>query len=174
MTDKKYITPETKVADLLDNYPQLENKLIEIAPAFKNLKKTVLRKTIAKVTSLKQVSVVSGVDIGTIINELRKAAGQDEILIKSEAESDKQRPDWIVEDNIAAEYDARIDLETGKHPGGKVTKEIAELEADKMYVLITPFVPAPLIDIIQEKGFLTFTEQSTENEFRTYIKKDKL
>lgn len=173
MTDKKYITPETKVDDLLDNYPQLENKLIEIAPAFKKLKNPVLRKTIAKVTSLKQVSVVSGVDIATIINELRKAAGQDEVLINSEAESGKQRPDWIVEDNITAEYDARIDLETGKHPVGKVTKEIAELEVDKMYVFITPFVPAPLIDIIQEKGFLTFTEQSAENEFRTYIKKDK-
>lgn len=165
------IRPEIKVSELLDAYPHLEDKLIEIVPAFKKLRNPVLRKTIAKVTSLKQAAVVGGVELGQLVNQLRMAAGLDEVLIKKDSSSG-QKPDWIIEDNIAVTYDARIDLETGKHPVGKVTKEIADLENDKLYVLITPFVPAPLIDIFHDKGFTTYTEKSSDNEFKTYIMKE--
>ena len=52
MSEKLIITPKTKVAELLDAYPQLEDILIEIAPQFKKLQNPVLQKTIARVTSL--------------------------------------------------------------------------------------------------------------------------
>ena len=45
------ITPSTRVAEMLDNYPELEDTLIGIAPPFKKLKNPVLRKTIAKMSS---------------------------------------------------------------------------------------------------------------------------
>jgi len=53
MTSKLIITPDVKVAELLREYPQLEDKLIEIAPVFVKLKNPILRKTISKVTTLK-------------------------------------------------------------------------------------------------------------------------
>jgi hypothetical protein len=71
------ITPDTIVADLLNTYPVLEDKLIEIALVFKILKNPVLRRTIAKVTSLKQAAVVGNVQLAVLINELRKATGEE-------------------------------------------------------------------------------------------------
>ena len=49
---KTEITPQTMVGDMLENYPELEDKLIEIAPVFKKLKNPILRKTVAKVATV--------------------------------------------------------------------------------------------------------------------------
>ena len=46
------IEPVTKIAALLDHYPELEDVLIGMAPPFKKLKNPILRKSVAKVASL--------------------------------------------------------------------------------------------------------------------------
>lgn len=164
------ITPKTLVGDLLKNYPQLEDKLIEIAPVFKKLKNPVLRRTVAKVTTLKQAAVVGGVSLSLLINELRKEAGMDNSEIEDDIfESIKPKPVWVEENKIVKEYDAREDLENGNHPAAKVTKEILELKENENYLLITPFVPAPLIKIMEDKGFETFTEKIEEELIKTYV-----
>lgn len=164
------ITPKTLVGDLLKNYPQLEDKLIEIAPVFKKLKNPVLRRTVAKVTTLKQAAAVGGVSLSLLINELRKEAGMDNSEIEDDIfESIKQKPVWVEENKIVKEYDAREDLENGNHPAAKVTKDILELKENENYLLITPFVPAPLIKIMEDKGFETFTEKVEEELIKTYV-----
>ena len=50
------ITPKTKVMQLLDAYPALESLLIETIPAFEKLRNPVLRKTVARITSLQQAA----------------------------------------------------------------------------------------------------------------------
>jgi hypothetical protein len=54
MSEKELsITPSTKVAALLDRFPELEELLIGIAPPFKKLKNPMLRRGVAKVASVK-------------------------------------------------------------------------------------------------------------------------
>ena len=169
--EKLQITPEIKVAELLDNYPELEDKLIEIAPPFKKLKNPILRKTLAKVTTLRQASTVGGISLAELINALRSAVGQNEIVVEESQTKPGDEPEWLVKENVKIEYDARIDLENGNHPVGKVTKEILTLENDELYLLITPFLPGPLIDIVKEKGFNTYTITKSVSEVHTFIKK---
>lgn len=165
------ITPKTLVGDLLKNYPQLEDKLIEIAPVFKKLKNPVLRRTVVKVTTLKQAAVIGGVSLSLLINELRKAAGLADSEIEEDIfESVKPKPVWVEENKIVKEYDAREDLENGNHPAAKVTKDILELKENENYLLITPFVPAPLIKIMEDKGFETFTEKVEEELVKTFVR----
>lgn len=171
MKNKIDITPKTLIDELLDAYPELEDRFIEIVPVFKKLKKPVLRRTIAKVTTLKQASVIANISIADLINQLRKSVDQEEIIIESDMPSIKSKPEWIKGENIKFEYDATIDLENGNHPVAKVTKDILHLEDDDIYLLITPFIPAPLIKIIEEKGYKTFTEERNSATFHTYIKK---
>lgn len=164
------ITPKTLVGDLLKNYPQLEDKLIEIAPVFKKLKNPILRKTVARVTTLKQASVVGNVSLAKLINELRKEAGLEETdEVEEFFQSIKEKPNWIDKNKIAKEYDAREDLDNGIQPAAKVTKDILQLNNDEIYLLITPFVPAPLIKIMEDKGFETFTEKVGEELFKTFV-----
>ena len=51
------IQSSTKVGQLLDAYPELEEVLIKMAPPFKKLKNPILRKSIAKVATLQQAAM---------------------------------------------------------------------------------------------------------------------
>ena len=61
------ISEKTKIDDLLNTYPFLVEKLIEKSPKFRNLKHPVMRKTIGKVATLKQVAAVGGVPLPELI-----------------------------------------------------------------------------------------------------------
>ena len=167
--NKIEITPHTNLLDMLDAYPELEDKFIELAPLFIKLKNPALRKTVAKVTNLKQASTIANVPLTDLINGLRKKAGMNEIKVKEE-NTKMTKPNWVTENKIKISYDATMDIQSGKHPANKVSTEIMTLGENESYVLTTPFIPSPLIKIIEEKGFETFSDQESANLFHTYIR----
>ena len=69
------ITFQTKVYELLEDYPHLEDVLSEISPAFAKLKNPILRRTIARVTTIQQAAAVAGIEAGEVVKRLRIAAG---------------------------------------------------------------------------------------------------
>lgn len=172
MENKLIITPQTKVAQLLDAYPELEDLLIEISPAFKKLRNPILRKTIAKITSLEQAAAVGGVSMDIVINKMRTAVGQDKLenLTSGNRESNGA-PDWFASTKIAKTFDTRPKLSRGEHPIGEVMREIAQLASGEMLEVITPFFPAPMVDQVAEKGFATWTKQESPELFRNYFAK---
>lgn len=165
------ITPQTVVGELLNTYPELEDELIRISPVFQKLRNPVMRKTVAKVATLKQAAMIANISTAQLINVLRSAVNQGEINIEDDKKTIQQKPGWIIPEKIKFEYDISIDLENGLHPAAKVTKEVLQLNNDELYLLISPFVPAPLIKILEEKGFDVYTEKQNENIFHNYIKK---
>jgi len=172
MTNKSLeITPQTIVGDLLNAYPQLENTLIEISPVFERLKNPVLRRTVAKLATLKQAAAIASISVAELINKLRKAANQSEMKIEDEENAAVSKPGWVKKENVKYEYNAGEDIENGLHPAAKVMKDVLLLKQDELYLLITPFVPAPLIGILEEKGFKTYTEKLSENTFHTFVAK---
>jgi len=76
MADEPFqIQPSTKIAQLLDAYPELEEVLIRMAPPFKKLKNPLLRKSVAKVATLQQAAIVGRLDPSAMIDQLRQAVG---------------------------------------------------------------------------------------------------
>ncbi len=164
----KAITPETKVGELLKEYPGLEDTLVECAPAFSKLRNPVLRRTIARVTSLRQAAKVGGISLEELINTLRKAAGMDSVTVNQEDDSDNDGKHFDIS-NISVTYDARSDIENGVQPVGKVLNELKNLTSGQVYELITPFVPAPLIDMAKEKGFRSMHREVESGLVKTYF-----
>lgn len=171
MSEQPQITPETKVSSLLDQYPQLEELLIEMAPAFKKLRNPILRKTIARVATLRQVAQIGDISLATLINELRAKVGQ-----AIDFEADDQVSDWSVPPlwfdplKMVKSLDARPIIESGQQPINLVLKELKELKAEQIYELITPFVPAPLIEMAKNQGYQAWTKQpSSKDEVKTYF-----
>ena len=66
------IGPETKVGELLRRHPELEETLIRLSPEFQRLKNPVLRATVAKVATLRQVAQVGGLDPEALIKTCAK------------------------------------------------------------------------------------------------------
>ena len=170
MSEQTQITPETKISALLDHYPHVEDVLIEITPAFKKLRNPILRKTIAKVATLRQVAQIGDVSLATMINKLRAAVGQTtDSEIDDESKAAATQPDWFDSAKIAKSLDARPILESGQHPMSQVLDELKELKSGEIYELITPFLPAPLIDMAKQKGYHAWSKEEQADLVRTFF-----
>jgi len=145
-TNKLIISPKTKVLQLIEAYPQLEDVLISYVPAFEKLKNPVLRKTVARIASLQQAASIGNVKVEDLINLLRKQIGQDEVQIAGDMGYNTLKPEWFDENNIKQEFDVREMLAAGEHPVNQVISDLHKLPENAIYKLIAPFLPAPLID----------------------------
>lgn len=162
------ITPNTKIYELLQAFPQLEEKLIEQAPAFEKLRNPFLKKTIARVTSLSQAAKVANMPAADLVNCLRQEVGQAPLQIAAESSAGTEPPTWFKTGTIVKTIDARPMLEQGEHPVGIVLQEVETLKEGEILELIASFIPAPLIEKVEAKGFQSWTLQRGE-EFRNYF-----
>ena len=145
-----------KVSDLLDAYPQLEGTLLELSPAFSKLRNPILRRTVAKVTTLQQAAKVAGVSPILLLETLRQAAGlpidnsNESIDIDNEQ---KDKPEWFGEMNITIRFDARPIIESGENPMQVIICLSKELQNNQIMELTAPFKPVPIMDLLKSKGF---------------------
>ena len=169
------ITPQTKVGELLKAYPELEEVLISIAPAFRKLRNPVLLRTVARVTSLAQAARVGGVSVTELVKHLRGAVGQPDFETPSEDTvsrgSPASAPDWFDSNKVTKSFDARPMIDAGEQPFGRVLGDLDKLPAGEIYELITPFEPAPLNDKAATRGFVVYSRSVGPAEFRTYFKR---
>ena len=165
------ITPDTRVGELLDAYPELEDVLLEMSPSFAKLRNPLLRKTVAKVTTLSQAARVGGISIERMINGLRTAAGIDESLEPADAvdQEPSGKPSWHDPARIMQRLDVRPVLERGEKPVGAVMSGLKALQPGEIYELTAPFLPAPLIDMATEKGFESWPVTEAPDLVRVYF-----
>jgi len=148
------ITPKTRVGELLDTYPDLEPLLMDLAPAFKKLQNPVLRRTVGKVATLQQAAALGNVSLSEIINTLRLEVGQalfDETGIQSEI--NEKKPGWFNEEQVKVKFDATPLINSGQNPMQEVLENLEKTSQEDIFLLITPFLPAPIIELISKKGY---------------------
>jgi DUF438 domain-containing protein len=75
------LSPDTKLNNLLNEYPFIKEFLIELDPHFKALEKPLLRKTIGKVATLGKISMIGGIELNILLaeiaGEIKNKTGQD-------------------------------------------------------------------------------------------------
>lgn len=172
MSHHLIITPKTKVLQLLEEYPQLEEVLIDFVPAFEQLRNPVLRRTVARVATLQQAASIAGLKVEDLVNRLRSEVGQDLLSGAGEAEYKTDKPEWFSEDIIAGGLDAREMLDAGEHPVGQVIADLNGMKAGAIYKLTAPFLPAPLIDKASSLGALHWVRKENDGHFIIYFYKE--
>lgn len=171
--EKLIITPKTKIYDLLEAYPQLEDVLISHAPEFIKLKNPILRKTIARVASISQAAVIGGLNVEELVNKLRVAVGQDNI--HSIDETGKKYttvcPDWFKAELIVKTIDIREMLNRDEQPVHEVLAAAKNLHENEILEIIAPFIPAPLLDKSLSLDYKHWLENKGEGEYRVFFTK---
>ena len=167
---KIIISPKTRIGELLDSYPELESVLIGMSPAFEKLKNPILRKTVAKVATLSQIAAVGGLSIDEVVNRLRKYAGQSEGAtedydLKYISET---IPDWFNGSKIIEVFDASAIINSGGSPMNEILNKTHQLKPGEIFELDTTFVPAPIIDMLRNKGFKVYSLKGS-NLIKNYI-----
>lgn len=167
------ITPESRVGDLLDAFPEAEEALIAIAPKFKALKNPVLRRTVAKVATLEQAARVADMPVNELVRSLRDALGQDAGDIDDGATGDGgggEAPGWIA-GGAEIEFDADAMLARGETPVGKVSESLAGLAVGEAILIRSTFQVAPLIDAMRTKGHEVFNRKVGDDAWEAWVRK---
>jgi len=167
------ITPETKVHRLLEAYPELEEVLIGIAPPFKKLRNPLLRRSVAKVASLRHISSVGGVPLNELIGTLRKAVGQpvtNEFYEEEDYFGD--RPDWFSSDKISVSIHEATLKDQDQMTLVTILTESKKVKKDEIIELVTSFLPAPGIDVLKSKGYSVWALREEDGLIRSYFLKN--
>jgi hypothetical protein len=163
------IAPKTRVAELIEAYPKLEQVLIDYVPAFEKLRNPVLRKTVARITTLQQAAAIGGVNVEDLINHLRKEVGQDLLSSAAAVAYATEQPDWFSETRVVSELDAKGMLAAGEQPVNQVIADLNALDQGDVYKLVAPFMPAPLVDKSASLGISHWVTHNDDQEFVIYF-----
>lgn len=176
MTDRPLITPETKVGALLDAYPELEAVLIELAPPFRKLKNPVLRRTVARLTSLAQAAKVGGIDVRELVLTLRRSVGQGDSDLSTSAEDSGEilpaPPTWLTAEKVVVSLDADELLATDALPLEAVTRRLRSTQSGEWLELRSSFHPAPLIDALRQQRRQVICVRANGGAYLTYVSPD--
>lgn len=165
------ITPKTKIADLLDAYPQLEDVLISAAPPFKKLKNPVLRKTVAKITTISQAAIIGKLNVEELVNQLRTEIGQGSLEAIEGGESNyvSVQPEWYTRATLVQTIEINDMLNAGEQPVHEVLSELKKLQEGEMLKVKAPFIPAPLIDKSLSLSYKHWLDKQSEEEYSVYF-----
>ena len=166
------ITPATKVAELLESWPELEPVLVAQAPAFRRLKNPVLRRTVARVATLEQAAGVGGVAVRDLVAALRRAAGLGDAPPGGPARSRPGAsvpPDWVGSGRVVVTLDAEALLDAGEVPLPVVNERARGLGPGELLRIDSGFRPAPLVDALAKQGFRTFVREASPGRFETFV-----
>jgi len=168
------ITPKTKVFDIIEAYPELEDILIAYVPTFEKLKNPVLRRTVGKVATLQQAALIGNVNVGLLVNQLRHEIGQNaEEIIAENQQYNYQKPQWFNVEKVTVKFDVREMLANGEHPVAQVMEDLKKQKEDEIYQLIAPFLPVPLIDKASSLNFIHWIKKENEELYFIYFIKNK-
>lgn len=171
------INAKTRLNDLLTHYPQLEEQIIQAAPAFKNLKNPVLRRTVGRMATIEKVVQIGGLDLTTFVNLLRRQVRQPELVPPdtetqaAEIQAVAVAPDWINGEPQFTVNGKEI-LAAGGVPVNRVNELLPQLEPGRFLLLVTDFEPAPMIDAVRLQKRETYHRLDALNpgQHLTYIK----
>jgi len=136
------LNTNTKIDDLLKQYPFLLDFLITLSPKFKNLKNPVVRKTLGKIATLEKAAVIGGLNVESLISALSaeiskqtgNAPGSDDSVAASQGDTvaDPKERQEVLKGIIKDLHDGK-DMEVLKQRfreliHGVEATEIAEME----------------------------------------------
>jgi len=172
MADHVPILPTTKVAALLEHYPELEAVLIDMAPPFAKLRNPILRKSVAKVASLRQAAAVARIPVEELVNRLRNAVGQEPTTVEdagATASYFSSRPAWFASSKVVASINEQEGGSDDEMTLNRVARKAKQLRESEILELVTTFLPAPGIDVMRAQGFEAWSVEDESGIIRTYF-----
>ena len=165
------ITPNTKIAELLKANDQALAAIAAMAKPFQKLKNPILRKLMAS-----RISILDAAHIGKCtladFEKTLSAIGFTCINFNNPNTLNFDSPPaWIAQlpNTRIVFLDVREDIAANNDPLKTILKQLRAMKADQVCCLITPFVPIPLIQLLQKKGFRSYVSPKGVDLFYTWI-----
>ncbi len=171
------ITPQTNVLEMIKAHPELVDVLIKYNEHFKLLKNPIMKKTFARLATVKHAAKAAGVNLPDMIKVLNNAIGEtvsDNDIDSVTADTEPLiRVKALVEEKHAKVYklDVRELMRTGGEPFNQIMQTVAKVKNGEAFLLETIFEPAPLYDMLKKKGFIHETEMPGSGHYKIWFYK---
>jgi NitT/TauT family transport system substrate-binding protein len=162
---KMNIKPKDLIIDRIKENPEIKNRLLDFSTDFKKLNDPWIFNIIANLSTFENLALLTGVKVDELIEYLNTGVKTLQ-GVSSEADT---KPDWV-ENNKFIEIDAR------KLSGfflKDILKKESELDEKTGLKVIQNFHAAPLITLMEGKGYETYSEKLAEDLFNFYFFKTK-
>lgn len=164
------ISGKTKIGALFKVNPEALEAIVSISAHYKKLKNPVLRKIMASRVSISDAAKVGGVPLETFFKKLTPLG----FKVKDEREEVfPEKPEVVKNIKHDVVLDVRADLNKGKDPFNLIMEAIKKLDINHTLLLVTSFVPAPLIKILEKRGLGVYCLEEEPDLVKTYISKKK-
>lgn len=168
------INANTKIAAVIKQCPDAIEAIISINPKFEKLRNPLLRKIMAKRTSLAMAAKVGGCSINDFFEKLKPLGFTIESDILPVAEEQTPIPDFIhaIKDEQLIELDVRPVIAAGKDPLTLILEKAKNIKAGQILKIVNAFAPVPLIPLLEKKGFVSYMDTVEDKLVETYFFKN--
>jgi uncharacterized protein (DUF2249 family) len=172
------ILASEKISDVLKKHPALLETLIDLSPAFRNLRNPVLRRVQTRLVTVSQAAGIAGMEPALLTQRLNEAAGISaprQSLPTTHANGTVgAATDPTIEDApVAAEIDVRPLMARGEEPFKAIMAAARTVPVGSTLRLIAGFEPLPLYDVLAKQGFLHSTCQPGSDEWEVRFYKER-
>lgn len=165
------INGHTKIAVLLKGHPQALDTIVSINPTFEKLRSPFLRKLMAGRTSIRMAAQIAGCREEDFFRALRPLGFEQEKGISSDNVAADARPVFLqsLKKEQIVTLDVRPVLEKGNDPLKEILSAIKKLKPGDVLRIINTFEPTPLIVMLKEKGFQSWSDLISSQLVETWF-----
>lgn len=187
-----------RIADVLRRDPALTEVFIAASPVFEKLRNPLMRKTMARLTTVEQAAGVAGVDPALLVDRLNTALsggspvdgvssasatsaappaepvpvasgnGSAQVATVAEAAGMPAALASLAPDRIV-DLDVREDLRNGREPFSIIMAARRTLEPGNVLRLRAIFEPVPLYVVMAKQGLEHWTEELGDEDWRVWF-----
>lgn len=172
------VTKETKISKLIKYNSEVIERIASINKNFNKLKNPILRKVLAGRVSISDAARIGKVSINEFVNRIAdlgfEYAEEDQSKHVNMENENTTNNDLSFLKRLNKEImDVRPILEKGIDPFDTIYTKLNELPFENVLLIINSFEPIPLINKLNNDGYIHFVERDNEGNVLTYLKKDK-
>ncbi|WP_442587233.1 DUF2249 domain-containing protein [Pedobacter sp. AW31-3R] len=168
-----HITPETTIGKLLEkDQEQVIDALIKLNSNFSRLRNRLLRNLFARRVTIADACQIARCDVSSFLNSM-KAIGfviDETIIVDEQSPAPVDMIDFNRQTKVL-ELDVRPFLERNTDPLKEILRLASRLQPGERLKIISPFIPVPLLSVLEGKGFLSHTDGMEPNLFLTWFEK---
>jgi len=164
--EKRLITAEDTIYDIVSRYPEIKKRLLELSPRYERLNNPVLFETVARFTTVQKAAQMVGIYLREMLYQLNDAIGLGEEYLQREKETNSPGIVLTTEQNTPPpswwkrkETSPIMDVRDIPHPFNEIPSKASSLKKGEVLFVMQNFVPFPLLSYLASQGFESYYEK---------------
>lgn len=166
------IDRKTKISKILRENSEAIAAIASINKHFEKLNNPVLRRVLAPRVRVEDAAKIGKISVNDFLKRLEKIGFevQYETDPQDKKSSNVEKPSIEIAKIVS--LDVRPTINSGADPFSEIMGTLKEMKDDETLKLINIFEPIPIIQILQEKGYTTWVEKISDNEYHSFFTKN--